>query len=237
MGLAPAPVNRPSSAVLPHRAAIARLRQADVVARSRFGGRPRPGGAIGLASTLAALLLLGAPAGCIELRDALAQLVDGGGNGGTDGPTDGGNGNGNTNDNQPPENENDNGAGATPPEVEIAVSNPVPQVSEEVILTCTVVEGESEDGVTYDFSPSARLTIDAEAGQARFVIDQADVDTPFSFTCTGTRDGTTGPPSAAVTFIPAGPPPEEPPAEEPPIEEPPLEEPPLEEPPAEEPPP
>ena len=96
--------------------------------------------------------------------------------------------------------------GQTPPEVPavtLAVSNPAPIVGEEVLLTCRLVEGDS-DGATFHFQPpDSRLLVNQEAGTARLIVDQSDIGTEFTFTCTATNEEGTSEPSSAQTFIPS----------------------------------
>ncbi len=115
------------------------------------------------------LAFLLASTACIELQ----FLISGGGlpSNGVDG------------DGPPDGNDNDNANGEEL-EVALSVSNPTPQVNEEVFLTCEVVSGDAE-GVFFDFQPaSARLVIDATQGIASFIVLETDVGQAFTFTCT-----------------------------------------------------
>ena len=83
----------------------------------------------------------------------------------------------------------------------LEVSNPTPQVNEEVILTCLVVNGDS-GGVTYAFQPAnGRLFVDNAAGRATFIVEAADVGVAFTFTCTATNEAGTSQPSNQLLII------------------------------------
>ncbi len=104
-------------------------------------------------------------------------------------PPDGGNGNGDT-----PE--------PTAPQVVFTVSNPNPQINEEVLLTCSVVAGEGA-GTTFDFQPSnGRLFAGAVAGTAAFLVEASDIGVAFTYTCTATNEHGTSESSNAQTILP-----------------------------------
>ncbi len=88
--------------------------------------------------------------------------------------------------------------------VGLDISNSVPQVNEQVILACAVVDGDPSD-VSFAFqSNAARLIVDTVRGRATFVVDTSDLGTEFEFTCTATSDNGTSPPSNRIVFIPIG---------------------------------
>lgn len=124
--------------------------------------------------------LLVSVGGCVELQQALHGGI---------GDSDGGGPHTPPNDTEP-----DGQPDAGVPVVRLSVSNPAPQVNEEVLLTCSVVNGDS-GGVTFDFQPAdGRLFVDHTAGTATFIVEQADIGVAFAFTCTGaTQDGTSQP--------------------------------------------
>lgn len=85
--------------------------------------------------------------------------------------------------------------------VSLSVSNPTPQINEEVTLTCRVTNGAGE-GVTFDFDGApGRLVIDRNRGTASFITQESDASVAFNFTCTATNEIGAGPPSAAVLVI------------------------------------
>ena len=127
--------------------------------------------------------LLGLAAGCIGVG-----VPDGQGQGSSDGtlPDGGGSGPGN---------------GGTGPAVSLRVSNPTPQLNEEVILTCVLVDG-SGANVTFDFqSAGGRLLVDHNAGTARFIVQESDVGAALTFTCTASDESGTGNRSNSLTII------------------------------------
>ena len=127
---------------------------------------------------LAALLV--SVGGCVELQQALHGPIGDSDGGGTHMP--------------PDDTEPDGQPDAGIPTVRLSVSNPAPQVNEEVLLTCSVVSDDI-DGVTFDFQPAdGRLFVDHTAGTATFIVEQTDIGVVFGFTCTGaTEDGTSQP--------------------------------------------
>ena len=85
--------------------------------------------------------------------------------------------------------------------VSLSVSNPTPQINEEVTLTCRVTNG-AVDGVTFAFDGApGRLIIDRNRGTASFITQESDAGVAFNFTCTATNDVGTGPRSAARLVI------------------------------------
>ena len=95
-------------------------------------------------------------------------------------------------------NVNDNDGGEVDPSslaVRLQASNPTPTLNEEVILTCSLVEGDPFPGdparrVTYEFAPdTGRLSVDANSGVARFVISDGDLNAAVTFTCRAVVDG------------------------------------------------
>ncbi len=119
--------------------------------------------------------------GCVAIQDFLVQATTGARD---DVPTTNG-GNGEPGDGVP-----DEGV----PLVSLSVSNPSPQVNEDVILTCTAEGGNS--GLTFGFQPAiGRLFVNDRTGVATFTVAESDVGQAFSFTCTGTNDQGTSEPS------------------------------------------
>ncbi len=92
--------------------------------------------------------------------------------------------------------------GDTVPVVRLTVSNTVPQVSEEVILTCERVSG-STAGIVFAFQTTFDR-LDAPQGQseASFVVDQSDIGRELMFTCTATNEAGTSQPSASSSVFP-----------------------------------
>ncbi len=85
--------------------------------------------------------------------------------------------------------------------VTLRVSNPNPQPNEEVILTCALVN-DSGANVTFDFQPQdGRLSVDHDAGTARFIVDESDVDVAITFTCTASDENGPGNRSNSLTII------------------------------------
>ncbi|MCH7839306.1 MAG: immunoglobulin domain-containing protein [Planctomycetes bacterium] len=123
--------------------------------------------------------------GCVAIQDILVQATSGG------------------RDDVPTTNGGDDGSNGEPvggvpdegvPVVSLSVSNPTPQVNEDVILTCTADGG--NNGLTFDFQPAiGRLFVNDRTGIATFTVEESDVGQAFSFTCTGTNDQGTSEPS------------------------------------------
>ena len=144
-----------------------------------------------VALTIAAALLLPS-AGCIEIQQLLqGDDADTGGNGISDagGPSD----NANIND--------ADGGASEPPTVRLTASSPAPLLAEQVTLRCTVIAG-GGGTVTFAFGPDADLSVDANAGIATFIVNEPDLGSDLQFTCTGTNDAGTGPPSDPISVIP-----------------------------------
>jgi len=101
---------------------------------------------------------------------------------------------------------NGNGDGSGTLTARLTVSNPTPQLNEEVVLRCSVV-GDVAEVVTFEFQPDdPRLAVNSTAGTASFVIQESDVTgAGFSFTCTAESDAGMSLPSNAVIIIPTGP--------------------------------
>ena len=132
---------------------------------------------IRLKVTLLLTALLGLSGGCIGI--------------GVPGPGDGTPPDGNGTD------PGDDGAGLA---VTLRVSNPTPQPNEEVILTCALVNGTGAN-VTFDFQPEVgRLSVDHDAGTARFIVDESDVGVAITFTCTASDENGPGNPSNSETI-------------------------------------
>lgn len=123
--------------------------------------------------------------GCVAIQDILVQATSG------------------AQDDTPTANGGDDGSNGEPaggdpdegvPVVSLSVSNPTPQVNEDVILTCTADGGNS--GLRFDFQPAiGRLVVNDRTGVATLTVDESDVGQTFSFTCTGTNDQGTSEPS------------------------------------------
>lgn len=132
-------------------------------------------------------LLLG---GCIEILSALDAIEPGATNGA---PSSGGGNDG-------PDGDDSGGV----PVASLRVSNPFPQVSETVTLTCSA-EGGSSDGLSFDFQPNdGRLDRGRTAGTADFTVSPSDISVEFSYTCTATNVFGTSDRSNAVSIIPTG---------------------------------
>ncbi len=127
-------------------------------------------------------------AGCIELQQA---LQGGSGDSSGEGPHTP------TNDTEP-----DEQPGSEVPVVRLSISNPAPQVNEEVLLTCSVVNGDT-GGVTFDFQPTdGRLFVNHTMGTATFIVEQADIGVAFAFTCTATTMDGASQPSNEQLIVP-----------------------------------
>lgn len=87
------------------------------------------------------------------------------------------------------------------PVATLSVSNPTPQVNEEVVLTCSATGG--GDGVTFAFQPlTSRLQVDERRGTASFIVDETDVGIALSVTCTATNEHGTSARSNAQLITP-----------------------------------
>ena len=95
-----------------------------------------------------------------------------------------------------------NGGGDTGlPVVTLGVSNPTPQVGEEVLLTCMIVAGGVGD-VIFDFQPAGgRLLVDSRSGSASFIVEMTDVGQALTFTCTATDQLGTSEPARSEVII------------------------------------
>lgn len=88
--------------------------------------------------------------------------------------------------------------------VTLSASSTLPSISEEVVLTCSLVEGNT-GGVTFQFQPQdGRVVIDSGRGTASFIVTSADVGDQPEFTCTATNDDGISPPSNRVVIQPIG---------------------------------
>ncbi len=129
-------------------------------------------------------VLLALGAGCIELQLALQGVVPGF-------------------DGRPPTTDRDGEPDDRPegniPVVRLDVSNPSPQVNEEVVLTCSLV-GDDAAGVRFDFQPAdGRLFVNRTRGTASFIVEETDIGVAFALTCTATNEtGTSGPSNQQV---------------------------------------
>lgn len=133
------------------------------------------------------LVLVVLMVGCIELQAALQGVLPGPAGPGT--PSTNG-------DDEP-----DDQPGGSVPTVRLQVSNPSPQVNEEVILTCSVVSADAA-GVTYAFQPAdGRLFVNRARGTATFIVEESDVEVAFTFTCTATNEAGTSQPSNQLLII------------------------------------
>lgn len=133
------------------------------------------------------LLLLPPLAGCIEL--GLIPPPNGNGQ-----DNDNTNGNGNDNDGDPQE----------VPAVRLVASNVTPQVNEELILRCELLN-DPGGAITYQFqasgSASQRFQVDPIAGTARFIVEEVDVGVALSVACTATNSLGTSPPSNSQVIV------------------------------------
>ncbi len=135
----------------------------------------------------AAVVICGLTAGCI-----IISLPTNGNDQGTIDPDNGQQGN----------TGNSNGPNANDLTVVLSVSNPNPQVGEEVTLSCNIISGTATDPV-FDFQPSDRLVaIGTTNGSAFFIVDETDTNIEFTFTCIVTVSGVTSDPSPPQTIIP-----------------------------------
>ncbi len=103
------------------------------------------------------------------------------------------------------ENGGDDADGSAIPAVTLTVSNPTPQLNEEVILLCSVV-GDADGPLAFDFQPDdPRLVVNQSAGTGSFVVQETDIGgAGFAFTCTATTNAGTSTPSNEVVIIPTG---------------------------------
>ena len=130
--------------------------------------------------------------GCVELQNALRDIMpDGSGSGFPSGDgSDGGD-----------EGQDDGTLTAT-----LAVSERFPNAADEITLSCQADGGVSP--LSFDFEPADRLTfVDHTRGQARFIVDQADMGASLSFACTATDSAGTTVRSEPVIVQPTMPPP------------------------------
>ncbi len=129
----------------------------------------------------------------VALVSASIQLVGGCFGLGQPGPIDG---------IPPPGQNGDPGNGGSELAVTLRVSNPTPQPNEQVVLTCTLVDGGGSANVTFDFQPTfGRLVVNSNAGTASFIVDQTDVGVALTFTCTASNDEETSLPSNSQTVV------------------------------------
>ena len=125
--------------------------------------------------------------GCAEVQAILQSILDPSGDNGT----------------------GSNGTDGPPiPVATLTVTNPTPQLNEEVVFFCSLV-GDTVAPVAFDFQPDhPRLVVNRTAGTGSIVIQETDVGgAGFAFTCTVTTAGGTSLPSNEVVVIPTGPPP------------------------------
>ena len=88
------------------------------------------------------------------------------------------------------------------PSVVLHVSNPTPQLNEEVQLLCSVVSG-SADEVTFSIQPAQELaSLNPTTGVATIVIALSDLGTVLAFACTASNEAGTSPPSNTVVLFP-----------------------------------
>ena len=88
------------------------------------------------------------------------------------------------------------------PVVQLAVSNSSPQLSEEVVLTCSVIDGSTENAI-FDFqTDSDRLVIDPVTGMATFIVEQSDIDVGLPVTCTASNAFGASSPSNEQLILP-----------------------------------
>ena len=89
------------------------------------------------------------------------------------------------------------------PRVVLIVTNPTPQLNEQVVLQCSVLGADTRE-TTFGFQPDdGRLWVNHTAGTASFVIEETDVGGPgLTFTCTATNAAGTSEPSNQVVIMP-----------------------------------
>jgi len=76
-----------------------------------------------------------------------------------------------------------NGDGPATFVVSIQVSNPTPQLQEEVTFRCTT-EGDVSEPLTFSFqAPDVALQVDPVNGTASFIVTESDVGFTFDVTC------------------------------------------------------
>lgn len=133
------------------------------------------------------VLSLTTGSGCIELG-----LVQPPGGNGQDNSND--NGNGGNNVDEPRE----------APRVRLTASNLTPQVNEELILRCELLN-EPGGAVTYGFQAaggaSQRFQVDPVAGTARFIVQEVDVGAAINVTCIAANELGTSPESNAQIIV------------------------------------
>lgn len=87
------------------------------------------------------------------------------------------------------------------PVVRLAVSNPSPQLNEEVLLSC-VVENETTGSIQFEFQPDDRLFVDQARGTASLIIEASDLGSALTFTCRAISSAGSSQPSNEVLLIP-----------------------------------
>jgi len=94
--------------------------------------------------------------------------------------------------------------GENRPSVTLEVSNPTPQLNEEVVFTCSLASASGAGETLFEFQPeNGRLAIDADRGTAVFIVQESDIGVAFTFTCTATNDNGTSEPSNPRIIIPS----------------------------------
>jgi len=140
---------------------------------------------------LLAISLSGSITGCLEVQQFLNgfHATNGNSNSSNGDPT------------TPNTNENSNTTG-TVPTVNLTVTNPSPQVNEEVLLTCQVISG-FDTTTTFQFEPiDGRLFANTATGTASLIIEASDVGRTFSFSCTATNNQGVSEPSNIILITP-----------------------------------
>jgi len=96
----------------------------------------------------------------------------------------------------------DGGGGPATFAVSILVSNPTPQLNEEVTFRCTIEDAVPEP-LTFSFrSPDVVLQVDSSNATASFVVSESDVGLTFDVTCRASdAEGRTAE-SARITVAP-----------------------------------
>jgi hypothetical protein len=85
--------------------------------------------------------------------------------------------------------------------VTLLVSNPAPRPNEQVNLTCSLVDGGGAN-VTFNFQPEdGRLVVDPDAGTASFIVQESDVGSALTYTCTASDENGTSEPSNSQIII------------------------------------
>ncbi len=103
-----------------------------------------------------------------------------------------------------PPGDGDSGDGAATFAVSLQVSNPTPQLLEEVTFRCTP-QGAGSDALVFDFqSPDVALQVNSTNGTANFVVSESDLGLTFDVTCRASDGAGRTAQSRRVTVAPTG---------------------------------